>query len=352
MKAIHDFFKGLLESWKNNSKEPFDENIKLAGRSISIFYSNQAHHTQLFRALNHLPKGGSNSDLSVYVWSSSLISDDFPSLEFDGFCSKEVVKERWGFNLVNTDFNQPILIFLRSPTPCITAFYPDHKVAFVCYDNLSAVPYWEKAAPMRYLFDWWCQSENLVFTHGAVVGKNEEGILLVGKGGQGKSTSAISCLFSEELKYVGDDYVILVDDIVPKAYSVYNSGKLHFDHMSHIFPSLKPFCTNLNTGDDKAILFFNDYLKEKIALEMNIIALALPQVRNLRSTGYKLCSPKIPKINLISSTVYQSTMKNKIILEELSKVVAKLPSYSLSIGSNVDEIPRTVVQLLENAQVR
>src|SRR5262249_55670783 len=65
------------------------------------------------------------------------------------------------------------------------------------------VPPAEAGAPLRTIFQLWAATRGLVLVHAASVGRPDGGVLLVGKAGAGKSTSALACLRSP-LLYLGD----------------------------------------------------------------------------------------------------------------------------------------------------
>jgi hypothetical protein len=70
------------------------------------------------------------------------------------------------------------------------------------------IPFWESDFPLRMVFHWFFRETPLQPVHSAAVGNERGGVLLIGKGGSGKSTTTLSCLNSP-LKIAGDDYVLL-----------------------------------------------------------------------------------------------------------------------------------------------
>ena len=84
--------------------------------------------------------------------------------------------------------------------------------------------------------------------------KQHGGVLLAGKGGSGKSTTALTCLNSE-LQYVSDDYCVVVAQPSPFAYNLYCTAKVRADN-THRVPHLMPTVSNGNRlGDEKALFF-------------------------------------------------------------------------------------------------
>lgn len=60
--------------------------------------------------------------------------------------------------------------------------------------DAAHLPYWEPTAPFRYLINWVLADRGVVLAHAAAVGTAEGGLLVVGRGGSGKSTTALAAL--------------------------------------------------------------------------------------------------------------------------------------------------------------
>ena len=67
---------------------------------------------------------------------------------------------------------------------------------------------WDWASPMRQILFWWLGGMGILQVHGAAVGTDDGGVMIVGRGGSGKSTTSLSCL-TAGLQYAGDDYVAI-----------------------------------------------------------------------------------------------------------------------------------------------
>jgi hypothetical protein len=121
-------------------------------------------------------------------------------------------------------------------------------------------------------------NRGLQLVHAAAVGNSNGGVLIGGKGGSGKSTTALTCLESK-LNYIGDDYTLLgLDSGRPVVHSLYNSAKLNSDHVQR-FPTLLPKVSNPDRlADEKALLFVNEHYPAKVATQLPVRAVLLPRV--------------------------------------------------------------------------
>ena len=100
--------------------------------------------------------------------------------------------------------------------------------------------------------------------HAGAVGTRDGGVLLVGKGGSGKSTTTFTCLDSG-LAYVSDDYCIIENSSIPYTHSLYSTGKLNAEDVGR-FPRLMPALYNYDRLEtEKALYFFYEQFPHRIS---------------------------------------------------------------------------------------
>jgi len=90
----------------------------------------------------------------------------------------------------------------------LSVFDSRARQAWWWIDDAGELPWYERAAPMRHLVNWWAAKEGLALVHAAAVGRDTVCALLVGRGGAGKSTLALASLASG-MRFCGDDMVLL-----------------------------------------------------------------------------------------------------------------------------------------------
>ena len=121
----------------------------------------------------------------------------------------------------------------------------------------DAMPSWERAAPLRAILHWWLGRRGILYLHGGAVGTADGGVLVVGRGGSGKSTTTLACV-AAGLRYAGDDYVAVAPGPQPWVHSLYSSGKLE-DHQLARFPALGGAVGNLERdAGEKAVVFVEE----------------------------------------------------------------------------------------------
>ena len=97
---------------------------------------------------------------------------------------------------------------------------------------------WEHGSPLRNLLRWALADHGVHLLHGAAIGvPGGGGVLLLGVGGAGKSTTALTCL-AAGFDVVADDYVLV--DAEPRAHRLYSIAKLGAGSLA-LVPGLAPF---------------------------------------------------------------------------------------------------------------
>jgi hypothetical protein len=107
--------------------------------------------------------------------------------------------------------------------------------------------------------------------------RREGGVLLAGRGGAGKSTTAIAAMLGG-LSYAADDYCVIEAEPQPVAHSLYNSGKLSWSGL-HRFPQLCGTPAHGSNGE-KALFFLCALHPERLALRLPIRAVLLPDIHD------------------------------------------------------------------------
>lgn len=207
------------------------------------------------------------------------------------------------------------------------------------------IPYWERSFPFRTLFHWWFQERNLQPVHAAAVGLPDGGVLIVGRSGSGKSTSALACLDSE-LLYAGDDYV-LISHSPPCVYSLYSTAKLNPDNLERL-PQFGESIANPDQLDrEKAMIFLHRSAPAKVSPGFPIRALLIPRVTGLRDTSLRCATEAEAFLALAPTTLCHLPGAERPAFEKLKALVRQVPVYWLEAGTELPRIPETILRLLK-----
>ena len=297
--------------------------------TLCLHFAGSALAKKIIPALEHLIlPSTSNPDLTIYIWDSVSTGVPFPPFpEEDNGSSCSAV----------FDMNEEI----------IHLFDQKRREAIYWTHDPSLLPQWETATPLRIIFQWWMQSYQHLIAHAAVVGTEKGGVLLVGKGGAGKSTTALHCLHAG-LYYVGDDYCLLAKSPTPYVYSLYASGKLHEETLNNRLAQFIPLVENKSRlSSEKAFFLLSRHysgVKEGLPLK----AVLVPRITGQAKTTITSVSAAKALKALAPSTIFQFPKSCRVAAWQFAvELVKQLPCYSLNLSENLNSTPPVIRQFIE-----
>ena len=214
-------------------------------------------------------------------------------------------------------------------------------------DSAGSLNLDERARPFHKMLSAWLEDRGVQFIHSGLVRYRERGILFVGNGGAGKSTSSISCL-QAGLKYLGDDFIglgVSRDRFV--GYGLYASCLLNVHHLER-FPNLRPLGHPPNYPyEDKCVLYLTEAFPGCLQTSSSIDAIALPRVVDSELTTFRPATRAETLRAIAPTSVMQLPRPNRAAFERLVELVQAVPSYWLELGRRVDLIPDAVRTLAD-----
>lgn len=237
----------------------------------------------------------------------------------------------------------------------LSLFDSDAGTAIFWVNDADTLPSYERAAPLRTILGWFLRTRGRELLHAGAVGMvgGSGGVLLAGRGGRGKSTTALSCLTtSTSLCYAADDYVAVDLDPVPWVHCIYNSGKLEIAHALQRLPELVPLVSNPEAGpEEKRLLFVHQHFPERIASGFPLRAILLPEV-TAAAEGRPALHPVSPLAvlqELAASTMGQMPGTDQRTLRLLGALLRAVPCYRLAIGADLADANEQICALLRDA---
>ena len=210
----------------------------------------------------------------------------------------------------------------------------------------AALPYWDGASPIRSLLHWLMESRGCQLLHAAAVGTDRGAMLVTGKGGVGKSSTALACLRAG-LRYAGDDYVVVREGPTPTVYSLYSTAKLNPGDME-LFPELRPHLGDPHPKPkEKAVVYLHPAFADQIRHEMPLRAIALPRI--VDREGTRLRPEAIATIRHAASftTMSQLPCVGRHTHEFFARLCGSLPGFTLELGRDRAQVPLAVAQFLD-----
>lgn len=338
-----------------DSYETFHKVRRKVGGSIDKFYTLHGHLIQfsflgsalipkLTPALEHWqvePDG--KPELTICLWDDASTETIMPPPPWFGYATYMPRGDIRGYN------TERIRTAFQMGSDVLSALDLSQNVALYWTRNAKHLPQWEIGSPLRLILHWWLRPHGLQLVHAGAVGRLEGGVLLVGKGGSGKSTTALTCLHSD-LQYLSDDYCLISTDPVSAAYNLYNTGKVKEDNISRV-PHLKQFISNIDRLDqEKALFFLNKSMPHKLVANFPLKAVLIPRVTGKVDTLLTPASATASIRALMLSTMKQLAGSGPATVQMVKSLVEQVPSFYLELGTDLTQIPDTILDLLTDLE--
>jgi hypothetical protein len=313
--------------------------FRVAGAPVRLLFAGEALAELLTPALNHVAAGPTVSPaLTVHVWDSASTGTEPPPLPpapSDG-----------PFGAFYYYSDTPWRVLYQPGPSALSVFNEEERRAWFWVERADNLSHWECAAPFRHITQWWLRSRGLQQVHGGAVGTRDGGVMLVGKGGSGKSTAALAALDSD-LCYAGDDYVAVELEAQPFVHSLYSSGKVEPHHLERL-PHLRGAVWNAEKLEtEKAVVFVRDRWPDKTIAGFPLRAVLVPKVvPSRREAMLAGVSRATALAALAPSTIFQLHPSGREALAAMARVVERVPTFTLEIGSDISSIPRVVSEFL------
>jgi hypothetical protein len=205
------------------------------------------------------------------------------------------------------------------------------------------LPAWEPSAPFRNLFHWALADMGLVFAHAAVVGTSAGAILLAGRGGAGKSTTAMVCV-DAGWQYVSDDYCVLDASGHPTAHGLYGTAKVSPDAFARL-PALAQV-EHSQRDDGKIVLDLGTSLRPQLADSLPLRAVVIPTVTGTTGRLHRL--PLVAGARALApSTLFQLPGARQSSLGTIAQILRQIPVFGLDVGPDFASIPAALLPAIE-----
>ena len=313
--------------------------FEVAETVVRIAFAGDNLARLLVPALSHLEIAPSPSpDVTFHVWDSQSTGVSM----VEAPCSPAAITDRgeiWGMDSAR------IRSAFHYVEYSVNLMNTDTKTGIYWVRTADALPYWTKAAPLRTLFHWWMEGNRCQLLHAAAIGHDGSGILITGRGGVGKSTTALTCL-AAGMQYVSDDYLIVRREPSPYAFSLYCTAKINADQVK-LFPQFRAMGANTaSLGDEKAVLYLYPECGRSIARSMSLKAALTPRIASQIRTEVVPTSKLALQRAAAFTTMSQLPHASRRTYEYIERLIGELPSLELVLGSARDGVAMVVDDLL------
>lgn len=318
-----------------------DCDVAVADRRLRARFGDPALVAPLMGAFHHRRLDGhSDPDLTILAWSTA--------------------PEPWMARLLGPIESAPheaaaatfvagdmTALVRAAPTPGIQAIDLRRRIALCWIARGHAVAPWERCRPFLPILHWWLTDGPWQFVHAGGVARAGGGILLAGKGGAGKSTTALACMRAG-WRFAGDDFVPIAAAPEPRVEALYGSARLRPDMAAH-FPELAGLriAPGAIAGEDK-----HDYLLTSTASMsafsgFPVRAIVLPRVTGARETSIRPVSRAEALRALAPSTLGVLKGDTSRAFDKIARFAAAVPCFRLELGTNLDLIPGAIARAID-----
>jgi hypothetical protein len=335
-------------AWTSHPDRRWESFCTLAGRRAQIRVVGQGLSKQIIRAFQHLLNKGNpfSAGFKIDLWDEGETSVSCPVI-------LEPVEERL---LKSTSYVEFGLIlgslgdrFIGCQCPQVITWFDrsgHHLVGWVSrHDKLSL---YDRGKPLLFPLLLWHNDQGAGVIHAALVSKNGQGVLLAGKGGTGKSTSALACL-EAGFDYLGDDYIGLEasEDGSFQGHSIYSATWLMADHLLR-FPRLIPHAIYPQRPDqEKTLAFLSQAFPRQLSCRARIRALVLPRINTDAPAQIRPASKGEALFALAPSSILLRPISGPETLNKLACLTQQVPRYWLEWGNDLSAVPDYVQELLD-----
>jgi hypothetical protein len=346
--AFFEFVAAVNRKAAHLSPEIINRTIRVGDHPIHLEFTGQGLDQALMPAIAHLEiPAVETPELTIHLWDSASSGTELPNVLSRYF---DILGEWWKHLGIRGEIkelsNDRILTAYHLGPNIFSAIDLERGQAFYWVKDAAALPYYEIGSPIRTILNWWTSHQGDQFVHGGAVGNENGGVLLVGKGGSGKSTTSLACL-EGGLLYASDDYCLVRAKPEPRVFSIYNTAKLNADIDVERFPNFGKLVHNKVRGkEDKALFFLHAHFPEQVATSFPIKAILIPEVAHRPNTGLRPASAGETLAALAPSTLLQLPGSGQSAIKTMSALVREVPHYVLECGTDLAQIPQVIADLL------
>lgn len=334
-----DFFNSVQQRFLAALSQERQFFYRLAQFTFCLRFAGDSLIDSLTPALEHLRIDPlEECDLTICIWDSASTHTD--PIAFPWPQNAHAVRgETLGYS------DERIHTVAGDATKALHLFDKERRLALYWIQDAKQLPWWVAGSPLLQIFHWWMDLRGHQLTHAAAVGHPQGGVLLSGKSGSGKSTTALACM-KAGMHYVSEDYCVIRNRPDIWAYSLFNSAKIQEKTLSW-FPELSRQVENKERPrEDKAFFFHHKFQPERVLHGFPLKALIALQVGKNKESRLEAVPPQEVIAPLIGSTLWQLTHTSPATVAYLKSVAEALPCYKLHLGHDLAEPPKLIEALL------
>ena len=279
--------------------------------------------------------------LTIDIWDGNLTIDD------DGV---NLSHEKLVF--YETTLKTPDGRFIGQRLPftmsCLDRLY-SHIVATIVWSN--KISNYERAKPLARLLLEWHNDHGIQVAHAALVARANEGVLVAGKRGAGKSTVSLACIRAG-LNHLSEDFVGLErqPDKSFVGHSLYNSVFLEASALARFGDLTGHVIESGFSAEEKSAVILSNVFPNRLQRAVPLKALVLPRIVDSMGAKFRPASKVEALLGLGPSSFLQIPNRELGVrgFDNLAALVERVPCYWLEVGTDLLSIRPAVEALLDD----
>ena len=315
----------------------------IAGIRLRIAFAGSMLDAAFTGALAHIEVPAGPADATFHVWDSESTGVTMRPPP----CSSECFTDRgdvWGMN------SDRYRCAFHWSEYSVNVCDMEAGVSVYWVKSAKFLPYWAKASPLRTLLHWLTETRGCQLLHAAAVGDANGVVLITGRGGVGKSTTALTCL-AAGMAYIGDDYLVVRPGdagagIPPAAISLYATAKLNPAQTAR-FPGFQDLIVNRDIfSDEKAVLDLWPARAAQIVRSLPIRAVLTPAITPRRETDFVPVSRAALQQAASFTTMAQLPYSGRRTHGFIDNLIGAVPGLTIRLGCDLEGVSGAIAALL------
>lgn len=311
--------------------------LAIGGHEIELRFAGGPLLAHLEPALDHLFLGSPSdrpASLRIDVFESDDSGEPLPPPPWD----RSTVPERGEVRLNEGDRWR---LVYRPWVPLLQMADLERGRAILWTHARHSLMNLERGVVLRNIFNWWTAGRPLQLIHAAAVGTDDGGVLLTGRGGSGKSTSALACLGSP-LRIAGDDFVLLEQGAPSRVHSIDGAVKVERKTPLRVSGLDEPALP-----EDKHLLLLGRSHPGSLIRSFPLRAILLPRVTGRALTRIVPVGAGEALRAMAPSTLLELAGAYTADFRRLSGIARSVPCFTLEAGTDLTQIPVEIGRLLD-----
>jgi hypothetical protein len=350
--ASHVTAAGSLESWFDGAAAEFadaaakvgpgpDCSLRIACSAVSLSFAGPALEPIILPALRHLRTAAVPvPDLAVHLWSWRQTGSVLAPPPWDLVDFHERGNTRaWHDERFTLSYDRRTDVFSAVDTLGRRAVYWTR--------DAETLPNYTAAAPMHRLLQGWLRTRGSHLLHAASIGYRDGALLLAGRSGSGKSTTAMLA-FDSDLLYAGDDFALVQEGPEPLVHGLYSTAKLNRDGLDRM-PALWPRVSNPSRLEiEKALVYLDDCDEVGLLDRAPLRAIVLPHVADREDSAAAPVSPFDAYRTIGPDTAFTILGDGRHLLATIRDLVNRVPCFELALGRDPEGVRAALREILSS----